>query len=98
MTKKDLIQIIHDKYGIDKNAIYVIVEELMGSIRGSIINGESVYLRHFGTFEVKHKKARYQNIKQGTDRLFVPEHSEPSFKPCKEFIAEVAKLPVKENN
>ncbi len=95
MTKQEIINRIFSKTGIEKNVISLVVEELMVSVKETLNEGEGVFLRGFGTFSIKHKAARYQNIKRGTETLYVPEHNEPSFKPCKEFREEVAKLPVK---
>ena len=46
--------------------------------------------KDFGTFNIKHKAARHQNIKKGTETLYVPEHNVPSFKPNKDFKEKVA--------
>ncbi len=60
----------------------------MEQVRNSLTNGESVYLRGFGTFYRKHraeKKAR--NISKNTT-VVVPAHDVPAFKPSKSFKVE----------
>jgi len=85
MTKAEIVNEIYQKTGIEKAAIQAAIDEFMAVVKDTMKSGENVYLRGFGTFEVKHKADRYQLIKQGTDKLFVPAHNEPAFKPCKEF-------------
>lgn len=85
MTKAEIIAEVARKSGIERAAVAIIVDEFMTTVKDAMSDGENVYLRGFGTFEIKQKVARYQNIKQGTERLFVPEHNEPKFKPCPEF-------------
>lgn len=85
MTKAEIIAEIARKSGVEKVAVAIVVDEFMVAVKDAMATGQNVYLRGFGTFEIKQKAARYQNIKQGTERLFVPEHNEPKFKPCLEF-------------
>ncbi len=71
--------------GIESKAVLSVVEGFMEQVRNSLINGENVYLRGFGTFNRKHraeKKAR--NILKNTT-LIVPAHDVPAFKPSSEF-------------
>jgi DNA-binding protein HU-beta len=52
-------------------------------------NGENVYLRGFGTFEIKHRAAKKgRNISKNTSVL-IPAHNIPKFKPRKEFLGMV---------
>lgn len=86
MTKSDIVKRITEKTGIDKQQVIGTVELLMKVIKNSLIMGENVYLRGFGTFRIKHraeKKAR--NILKNTT-VMVPPHSVPVFKPAKDFI------------
>ncbi len=85
MTKAEIVADVANKTGIEKVAIALIFEEFMKTIKDCLYVGEDVNLRGFGTFEVYHKAERYQNIKQGTERLLIPAHKEPKFRPCKEF-------------
>lgn len=89
MTKAEIVTAISNKTGIEKVAVLAIVEELMSTIKGSIIENEEVYLRGFGSFIIKHRAAKIgRNISKGT-AVDVPAHNIPAFKPCKEFIADV---------
>ena len=63
----------------------------METIKGSLIQGEPVYLRGFGTFGIKHRAAKpARNITANTT-ILIPEKDVPSFKPSKGFTAAVKK-------
>ena len=94
MTKTDIIAEISNKTGITKPATAAIVEELMESVRQTLVKGENVYMRGFGTFGIKRKALRHFNYAPGKMRI-IPEHSEPSFKPCAELKEAVKKTPLK---
>lgn len=91
MTKAELVKQISDATGIEKSAAMAVVEAFMETVKDSISKGEAVYLRGFGTFDIKHRAAKAaRNITRNTT-IIVPEHDIPSFKPCKEFMANVKK-------
>ncbi len=63
----------------------------MESVKGSLANGNPVYLRGFGSFIVKHRaKKAARNITAKTT-IVIPAHDVPSFKPAKTFVAELKK-------
>ncbi|MBS3776677.1 MAG: HU family DNA-binding protein [Bacteroidales bacterium] len=89
MTKADIVDKISQKTGIEKIVIEKIVEGFMKTVKESMIGGQNVYLRGFGSFIVKkraQKKAR--NISKNTE-VVIPEHYVPSFKPSKKFANRV---------
>lgn len=89
MTKADLINEMAITTGYDKKSITLIVEAFMKNVKNNVAAGENVYLRGFGSFVTKVRKAKVaRNISQKTS-VFVPEHKIPYFKPAKEFEAEV---------
>ncbi len=91
MTKAELVKQISDATGIEKSAAMAVVEAFMETVKDSISKGEAVYLRGFGTFDIKHRATKAaRNITRNTT-IIVPEHDVPSFKPCKEFMAGVKK-------
>lgn len=91
MTKAELVKQISDATGVEKSAAMAIVEAFMETVKDSISKGEAVYLRGFGTFDIKHRAAKAaRNITRNTT-IIVPEHDVPSFKPCREFMANVKK-------
>jgi len=91
MTKADIIEQIIAKTRIERPAATAVVEGVMDSIKESMIRGENVYLREFGTFLIKKRAAKIgRNITKGT-ALSISAHMIPAFKPAKEFAEEVAK-------
>ena len=85
MTKAELVSSVSKSTGIEKVTIADAVESIMETIKGSLAQGEPVYLRSFGTFGIKHRAAKpARNITKNTTVL-VPEKDVPYFKPAKEF-------------
>ena len=92
MTKAEIINNISQRTGVAKPEVAATVEALMDEIRTSLaVNKESVYLRVFGSFIVKHRaKKTARNISKNTT-LVIEAHDLPAFKPCKSFIEKMAK-------
>ena len=91
MTKADIVNEISNKTGFDKNSVQTIVEVFMSSVKNSMVGGENVYLRGFGSFIIKHRAQKAaRNITKHTT-LTIPAHDIPAFKPAKVFIAAVKK-------
>jgi len=89
MTKAELVSEIAVTTGYDKSTVGVIVEAFMESVKKSVSSNESVYLRGFGSFGTKTRKAKIaRNITTSTS-IPVPEHQIVAFKPAAEFAAEV---------
>jgi DNA-binding protein HU-beta len=89
MTKAEIVNEIINKTGIEKVAVSAIVESLMETIKGSMIKGDNVYLRGFGSFILKKRAEKVgRNITKNTS-VIIPAHNIPAFKPCKEFVEEV---------
>ena len=85
MTKADIVSEISKKTGIDKTTVLTSVEAFMDVVKESLNNKENVYLRGFGSFVVKTRKAKItRNISKGT-AITVAEHDVASFKPSKAF-------------
>ncbi len=73
------------KTGTDRKEALQIVEGFMDSVKKSLINGENVYLRGFGSFTLKHRAEKVaRNITNNTI-MIVPAHDVPHFKPSKDF-------------
>ena len=91
MTKADIVNEIAKKTGIEKVTVQRTVEEFMDSVKGSMVAGNNVYLRGFGSFIVKKRaKKTARNISKNTT-IIIPEHFIPAFKPSKSFINKVKK-------
>lgn len=89
MTKADIVNQIAKSTGVEKTQVAQIVEAFMESVKGSMTNGNNVYLRGFGTFLIKKRAEKTaRNISKNTT-MIVPAHSIPAFKPAKEFVGSV---------
>jgi len=89
MRKADLITQISDKTGIPKVDVMVTLETMFKEIKESLIAGENIYIRGFGSFITKKRAAKIgRNIKKNI-AVEIPEHYIPAFKPAKEFVREV---------
>ena len=89
MTKAEIVNEVAKATGIEKVAVQTVVEAAMESIKSSLIKGNPVYLRGFGSFIIKHRaqKAARNITKQTT--MTIPAHDIPAFKPAKSFVAAV---------
>lgn len=89
MTKADIVKEIATSTGIEKQVVLQVVEGLMETIKTSMINGEEVFLRGFGSFIIKHRAEKTaRNITKNTT-MVVPAHNIPAFKPAKSFVEKV---------
>jgi DNA-binding protein HU-beta len=85
MTKAELVNAIAISTGYDKTTISNIVEAGMAKIKETVTAGDSVYLRGFGSFTAKTRKAKIaRNISKNIS-IEVPEHKIAYFKPADEF-------------
>ena len=91
MTKAEIIAEIATKTGIEKIDVQEAVEAFFKVVKDSMVNGENVYVRGFGSFVVKKRaKKTARNISKNT-AIIIPEHYVPSFKPAKVFVEKVKK-------
>lgn len=73
MTKADLVEIIFEKVGLSKKEAQVIVETIFETTKQAFVEGESVKLSGFGTFNVRQKRARRgRNPKTGDELEITP--------------------------
>lgn len=90
MTKAELIAEIAQQTGVEKTVVAAVVETYMATVKDCVAKGkDSVYLRGFGTFTLKHRAAKTgRNITKNTT-IDIPARFIPYFKPAKEFAAAV---------
>ena len=85
MTKAEIVKQIARETGVEAVAVTAVVDEFMKQVRGALATKENVYLRGFGTFLIKHRKAKTaRNITKNTT-IVIPEHDIPAFKPAPNF-------------
>ncbi|GMT45260.1 MAG: integration host factor subunit beta [bacterium] len=89
MTKAEIVADIANKTGIEKVAVQAVVESFMDSLKETMVNGENVYLRGFGSFIIKERAEKTgRNISKNIT-IVIPAHKIPAFKPAKSFVNEV---------
>ena len=89
MTKADIVNEVAKATGFEKTQILAVVEEFTSVVKGSLIAGEPVYLRGFGSFIIKHRAQKAaRNITRKTT-MTIPAHDIPAFKPAKSFVEAV---------
>ena len=85
MTKAEIVKEVSKSTGIENATVSAVVEGFMATVKGALAKEENVYLRGFGTFEVKTRKAKTgRNITKNIT-VIIPEHKVPTFKPCDDF-------------
>jgi len=73
MTKADLVDAIFEKIGLSKKEAQELIEILFDTIKQAFLEGESVKISGFGTFNVRKKMARRgRNPKTGEDLEITP--------------------------
>lgn len=90
MTKADLIKEICEATGLTKTEVSAVVESFMTCVKSSLLERrESVHLRGFGSFMLKHRAVKTaRNISKNTT-LVLGAYDRPYFKPAKEFMEKV---------
>lgn len=58
MTKADIVNYVFEKVGLPRNEAQNIVEIVFDSVKQTLIEGESIKVSGFGTFNVRKKNAR----------------------------------------
>ena len=86
MTKAEIVAQISRQSGIEKAVVQTVVETFMENVKESMIAGDDVFLRGFGTFSLKKRAAKKaQNIQQHTT-ICIPARKVPHFKPSESFL------------
>lgn len=93
MTKQDVFDQVVKQTGHDPEANWFIIEALFEVVKESLIEGEPIYVRTFGSFILKQLEVKTaRNIKANTAIVVAP-HVIPFFKPSPEFVSQVKGRP-----
>ena len=88
MTKADIVNEVAKATGVEKVTAQAVIEATMDSIKQSLIKGNPVYLRGFGSFIIKHRAQKAARTITKKTTITIPAHDIPAFKPAKSFIIE----------
>lgn len=79
MTKAEVVSDIAKSTGVDKETTLAVVEAFMESVKDSLVRGENVYLRGFGSFIIKERAEKTaRNISKKTTIIIPSAASLPS--------------------
>ena len=85
MTKADLVKIISENTGIILKNVAVVVDAFLQAIKDSLIKGNHIEIRGFGTYKLKTRKPRVGRNPKTDEKVPVPERTVPTFKFSREF-------------
>ena len=86
MTKAEIVNEVAKTTGFEKAQVLAVIEEFTSVVKGSLIAGNPVYMRGFGSFIIKHRAQKAaRNITRKTT-MTIPAHDSPAFKPAKSFV------------
>ena len=84
MTKLEIIKSVAKQTGVDKETVSRVIDMYVETVKDSLIRGENVNFRNFGTFYLKHRAAKTaRNIAKNTT-MIIPEHNIAAFKTARE--------------
>jgi integration host factor subunit alpha len=92
MTKADLVDIIFGKVGLSKIESQNIIEMIFETIRLTLVEGESVKVSGFGTFNVKKKNARRGRNPKTGDELQITPRRVVTFRASNHFKEQIEKV------
>ena len=94
MTKADLVEQVADAIGpgVTKRDCALVVDGFLNAVKRALSSGQNIEIRGFGTFKVRHRKARLARNPRTGEPVRVPARSAPVFKPSKHLRARVARL------
>ncbi len=91
MTKADIVSEIAKNTGVERVVVQQVVESFMDNVKNSLVEGNNVYLRGFGSFIIKKRAEKIARNISKNITITIPEHNIPAFKPSKTFVNEVKK-------
>ena len=89
MTKADIVARIAQQTGVEKAVAMTVVEAFMETVKDSVVAGNEVFLRGFGSFIIKKRAKKVARNISKTTTIVIPAHSVPAFKPAKTFLEAV---------
>jgi integration host factor subunit beta len=84
MTKADLVEAVATATDLSRRGSEQVVTVFFDSIVESLCRGDKVELRGFGTFRLRHRRARIGRNPKTGESVQVPAKAVPFFKPGKE--------------
>ena len=91
MTKADLVEQVADAVGpsVTKRECGLMVDAFLSALTEALARGDGIELRGFGTFKVRHRKARTGRNPRTGETVEVPARDVPVFKPSRHLRSRV---------
>ena len=94
MTKTDIIKSVAKQTGVDRETVTRIIESYVDTVKETLIEGESINFRNFGTFYLKRRAPKTGRNLMTNTNILIPAHKVAMFKPAKEFSDAICKATV----
>jgi nucleoid DNA-binding protein len=85
MTKAELVDRVAAAVQLPKHQTETVITHFLQSIMDALQAGESIELRGFGRFQVRHRQARAGRNPRTGDTVQIPAKTVPAFTPGKAF-------------
>ena len=91
MTKADLVQQVADVIApqITKRDCGLVVDAFLDAVKDTLASGDHIEIRGFGTFKVRHRKARTARNPRTGEPVEVSPRVAPVFKPSRHLSSRV---------
>ena len=85
MTKADLVGQVADAIGpgVTKGECRLVIDGFLGAVREALARGDGIEIRGFGTFKVRHRKARTARNPRTGEPVELPPRRVPVFNPSR---------------
>ena len=91
MTKADLVDLVYHRHGgLTKTEASAIVEAIFATVTSPLIDGRTVKIKNFGTFEVRDRPGRLGVNPVSGERMVIPQHRGLTFRPARSLKKEGA--------
>lgn len=85
MTKADLVEQAASAVGerATKRDCGLVIDAFLDAVKGTLVRGDHIEIRGFGTFKVRHRKARTGRNPKTGEPVEVPSRNVPVFQPSR---------------
>lgn len=84
MTKSELIEAVSERIDVPKKRAEDVVNAVFEAMKGALLEDERIEVRGFGSFSIRHYKAKKGRNPRTNEEVFVDEKKSVHFKAGKE--------------
>lgn len=84
MLKSDLVEKIAKELNMNHDITQLVIDNIFGTMTEALAKGESIEIRGFGSFSIRHYKGREGRNPKTGEKVTVPPRKKPFFKVGKE--------------